>query len=246
MLWEICPAVGSTTVRYVRYRLPSFCWSVNVYKSDPRDMKNCFRGSCVNKMLGNIDIAYMYIYIKGDWKHGLKFVCLYFLNYIRYMNEREDPVFQISPLERSPSAEPCSSVSWEQNGSMLHKICVPDLIKTQSATAVQRAFCLRFNIQPPTRKGFCRWNHQFEQIWLSVYRQSSGRPRVSEENLSWIQESFESSLGKSTGRASRELGISQQNVWRVLRRRSLFKWVHLFESQIVCVCVCAKFFHIHT
>jgi len=24
--------------------------------------------------------------------------------------------FQIPPLERSPSAQPCSSVSWEQNG----------------------------------------------------------------------------------------------------------------------------------
>ena len=32
-----------------------------------------------------------------------------------------------------------------------------------SATAVQRAFRLRFNIQPP-RKSICRWNHQFEQI----------------------------------------------------------------------------------
>ena len=51
-----------------------------------------------------------------------------------------------------------------------HKICVREFIKT----AVQRAFRLSFNIQPPTRKSICRWNHQFEQI---------GRPRVSEENV---------------------------------------------------------------
>jgi len=48
---------------------------------------------------------------------------------------------------------------------MQHKIfCVREFIKTESATAVQRAFRLRFNIQPPMRKSICRWNHQFEQI----------------------------------------------------------------------------------
>ena len=48
---------------------------------------------------------------------------------------------------------------------MLHNIvCVREFIKTESATAVQRAFRLRFNIQPPMRKSICRWNHQFEQI----------------------------------------------------------------------------------
>ena len=51
------------------------------------------------------------------------------------------------------------------------------------ATAVQRAFRLRFNIQPPTRKSICRWNHQFEQIGRLCKGKSSGRPRVSEENV---------------------------------------------------------------
>jgi hypothetical protein len=38
---------------------------------------------------------------------------------------------------------------------MQHKsFCGRELIKTESATAVQRAFLLRFNIQPPTRKAF--------------------------------------------------------------------------------------------
>jgi len=37
--------------------------------------------------------------------------------------------------------------------------CVREFIKT----AVQRAFHLRFNIQPPMRKSICRWNHQFKQ-----------------------------------------------------------------------------------
>jgi len=45
--------------------------------------------------------------------------------------------------------------------------------------------------------------------------------------------SFERSPRKSTHRASRELRIPQPTVWRVLRRRLLFNWVHLFESHII-------------
>ena len=94
--------------------------------------------------------------------------------------------------------------------TMQHMIfCVREFIKTESATAVQRAFRLRFNIHPPTRKGICRWNHQFEQIRGLCKGKSSGRPRVSEENVRRIQGSFERSPRKSTRRASRELGIPQ-------------------------------------
>ena len=41
---------------------------------------------------------------------------------------------------------------------------VREFIKTESATAVQLAFLLRFNIQPPTKESICLWSHQFEQI----------------------------------------------------------------------------------
>ena len=78
--------------------------------------------------------------------------------------------------------------------TMQHKIfffCVREFVKTESATAVQRAFRLRFNIQPPTRKSICRWNHQFEQIGCLRKGKSSVLPRVSEENVRRIQESFE-------------------------------------------------------
>jgi len=106
--------------------------------------------------------------------------------------------------------------------TMQHKIfCVREFIKTESATAVQRTFHLHFNIQPPTRKSIYRWNHQFEQISCLCKGKSSSRPHVSEENLRRIQESFECSPRKSTCTASRELGIPQPNVWRVLRRHLL-------------------------
>jgi len=79
-----------------------------------------------------------------------------------------------------------------------HKIfCFLEFIKTELATAVQRAFRLRFNIHPPTRKSICRWNHQFEQIGCPCKGKSSGRPRVSEKNVRRIQEIFERSQRKS-------------------------------------------------
>ena len=53
--------------------------------------------------------------------------------------------------------------------TMQHKIFyVREFIKTESVTVVQRAFRLCFNIQPPTRKRICRWNHQFEQIFAQI------------------------------------------------------------------------------
>jgi len=54
--------------------------------------------------------------------------------------------------------------------TMQHKIFyVREFIKTASATAVHRAFRLRFNIR--------RWNHQFEQIGCLCKDKWSGRPR---------------------------------------------------------------------
>ena len=81
--------------------------------------------------------------------------------------------------------------------TMQQKIfCVREFIKIESATAVQRAFRPRFNIQPLTRKSICRWNHQFEQIGCLCKGKSCGRRRVSEENVRRIQESFERSPRK--------------------------------------------------
>jgi len=97
-----------------------------------------------------------------------------------------------------------------------------EFIKTELVTAVQRAFRIRFNIQPPTRKSICRWNHQFEQMGCLCKGKSYGRPRESEEDVRWIQENFERDPFNSTRRASRELGILQPTVWCVLRRRLLF------------------------
>ena len=137
--------------------------------------------------------------------------------------ERGGPKFSNTTARALAYHRAAASVE-SKMATMQHKIfCVREFIKTESATAVQSAFLLRFNVQPPTRKSICPWNHQFELTGCVCKGKSSGRPHVSEENVRRIQECFECSPRKSTRRASRELGIPQPTVWRVLRRRLLFK-----------------------
>jgi len=139
-----------------------------------------------------------------------------------YITFERGPKFSnttVRALECLPSASSVES----KVATMQQKIfCFREFIKTESATAMQHAFRLHFNIQPPTRKSICHWNHHFEQIGCLCKGKSSGRPRVSEENVRRIQDSFECSPRKSTRRVNRELGIPQPNVWRVLRHHLLF------------------------
>ena len=96
--------------------------------------------------------------------------------------------------------------------------CVSSLKQSrQLLCSVRFVFVSTFNLQ--TRKSICRRNHQFEQTGCLCKGKSSGQPRVSQENVRRIQDSFERSPRKSTHRVSRELGIPQPTVWRVLRRR---------------------------
>lgn len=112
--------------------------------------------------------------------------------------------------------------------TMEHKIfCVREFSRSESVTAVQRAFRRKFNVTPPTRKSIYHWNKQFDETGSLNKGKSPGRPRVSEENVDRIRATFERSPMKSTRRASRELGLPQTTVWRVLRRRLVYKPYHL-------------------
>ncbi|PNF18501.1 hypothetical protein B7P43_G09037 [Cryptotermes secundus] len=111
---------------------------------------------------------------------------------------------------------------------MKHKIsCIRECSKSESVTAVQGAFRRKFNIQPLARKSIYRWNKQFDETGSLCNGKSPGRSRVSEDNVERIRMSFERNLMKSTRSASRELGLSQTTVWRVLRRRLVYKPCHL-------------------
>ena len=105
-----------------------------------------------------------------------------------------------------------------------HKVfCVLEFARSESQILVQRAFRAKFRIEPPTRKSISRWFTQFQQTGSVCKRKSTGRPRVSEEDVRRIEASFVRSPRKSTRRASRELGTPHTTVWTVLRRRLLYK-----------------------
>ncbi|PNF27666.1 hypothetical protein B7P43_G14706 [Cryptotermes secundus] len=111
--------------------------------------------------------------------------------------------------------------------TMQHKIfCIREFSKSESATACGAA-CVSFNIQLPTSKSIYRWNKQFDETGSLCKGKSPGRLRVSEENVERIRVSFERSPMKSTRSASREVGLSQTTVWRVLRRRLVYRPYHL-------------------
>ena len=67
--------------------------------------------------------------------------------------------------------------------------CVSSLKQSrQLLCSVRFVFVSTFNLQ--TRKSICRRNHQFEQTGCLCKGKSSGQPRVSQENVRRIQDSF--------------------------------------------------------
>ncbi|KAJ4449811.1 hypothetical protein ANN_01217 [Periplaneta americana] len=102
-----------------------------------------------------------------------------------------------------------------------------EVVEPQDNREDNRAFRRKFNVTPPTRKSIYHWNKQFDETGSLNKGKSPGRPRVSEENVDRIRATFERSPMKSTRRASRELGLPQTTVWRVLRRRLMYKPYHL-------------------
>ena len=96
-------------------------------------------------------ISYVYI----SWTiHGMWMIYITF--------ERGGPKFQIPSLERSPVAQPCSSVSWKQNGYYAATSHVL-LWYTWSAGAfafTQTAYLLKLVI--PTTNALPRWRLNVE------------------------------------------------------------------------------------
>ena len=85
--------------------------------------------------------------------------------------------------------------------------CVLEFHKTNRVVSVQRAFKLKFNVDPPTNKSILKWHRSIiERGCICNQRKGhSGRPSVSEQVVDRVRESFLRSPRKSTRRASREL-----------------------------------------
>ena len=64
-----------------------------------------------------------------------------------------------------------------------------------------------------------RWHNQFATAGCLCKGKSVGRPRVSEENVQRVWNSFLRNPKKSVRKASRERGLPMMTVWKVLRKR---------------------------
>jgi len=98
--------------------------------------------------------------------------------------------------------------------------CVFWFEETKSATQVQRKFRTKYRKEPPSRPKIYSWHTNFVQTGCSVHHaKSPGRLCVSDATVEQLRESFVRSPRHSTRRASRETGIPNVTVWRVLRKR---------------------------
>jgi transposase len=89
--------------------------------------------------------------------------------------------------------------------------------------AVQCAFRAKYAKDPPTDKTICAWYKQFNETGCPCKQKSSGRPLTVQDDVERVQASFLHSPKKSMGTAAKELSMSKIAVWRVLRKRLVFK-----------------------
>ena len=88
---------------------------------------------------------------------------------------------------------------------------------------VQRAFCAKYAKDPPTNKTIRVWYKQFTENGCLGKQKSSGCTLTNEDDVEGVWASFVHSLKKSTRAAAVELMMSKTTVWRVLRKRLVFK-----------------------
>ena len=100
--------------------------------------------------------------------------------------------------------------------SQQKEFCVSQFESCKSVVTVQRAFRREFNRDSPKSNNIRRWHNQFATTGCLCKGKSLGLPRVSEENVQCIRDSFLRSLKMSVRKASRELGMPVMTVWKVL------------------------------
>jgi hypothetical protein len=94
--------------------------------------------------------------------------------------------------------------------------CVLQFAKHESVASVLRAFRRQFQSDPQSANSIRRWYQQFQTAGCLYKGKSAGYPRVSEESVERVRQSFLCSPKKSVRHASRELETSSMTVWRVL------------------------------
>ena len=105
--------------------------------------------------------------------------------------------------------------------------CVLQYESCKSFVTVQRAFRWQFNCDPLNANNIHQWYDQFATTCCLCKGKSVRRPRVSEENVQHVRDSFLWSPKKSLRKASRELGMPVMTVWKVLRKHLQMHPYHL-------------------
>jgi transposase len=93
---------------------------------------------------------------------------------------------------------------------------------SKSVVTVQRAFRAKYANDPPTDKTIRAWYKQFAKTGSLCKQKSSGRPLTAEDDAEQVRASFLHSP-KKTGTAAKELSMSKTTVWKVVRKRLVFK-----------------------
>ena len=96
--------------------------------------------------------------------------------------------------------------------------CVQNFSKFQSVTKVQRAFSTQYKTKAPTSQSIRRWCKQFGDTGSVQKGKLTGRPCVNNDTVNLIKQAFENNPVMSTNHASRQLGIPQSTIWKILRK----------------------------
>ncbi len=96
--------------------------------------------------------------------------------------------------------------------------CDPWLAELKSTIVVQRKFRTKYSKEPSHRNSIAKWMKKFKKTGSVHDRLLSGRPRVSEESVASVKESFTASPRKS----KKVLNKKFPNKW--IGRGGPFSW----------------------
>ena len=90
--------------------------------------------------------------------------------------------------------------------------CMLQFVKHESVVSVQRAFRRQFSSDPPSPNSIRRWYQQFQTTGCLCKGKGAGRPRVSEESVERVRQSFFRSTKKSVWFICKRANTAWSNV----------------------------------
>ena len=85
----------------------------------------------------------------------------------------------------------------------------------------------RMNKEPPTRNTILLWERNFQNRGSTAHSGRSGRPRISDQRTTQVQDLFQETPTLSIRAAERQLSIPRSSIQRIQRQR-----IQLFPYRI--------------